>query len=136
MKAMDRATQENIFVSAYWPRRHADETNIGYGVSKDLFLIQLAGVLYSLTIRLLGTFVEPKVRPLIRPWVRGVLLLPGVLPGLSLAILAFIFSSRRHQLIGFYQLDDEGRPVLFLAPLEPETIRGRIGVSRRKFLSK
>ncbi len=127
MVAIDQAEQNNILITAYWPQRHTDEPHIGYGRRKDAFAFQIVGTLFTLTSRVLGWFVEPRVRPIMKPWVRFALLL---LPALSIGILA----NRGNKAKGFYQLDDEGRPVLFLSSAPPENIQGRMGVSRKRFL--
>ena len=128
MKEIDRGFQEKILITAYWPRRNVDETNIGYGLRKDKFFFQIVGVFYTLIGRILGTFVEPRVRPIVRPGVRLALWL---LPGIGIAIL----TRRGSKSTGFYQLDDEGRPLLFLSRMQPEHIQGHMGVSRKRFLS-
>ena len=129
MREIDRATQDSIFISAYWRQRNADETNIGYGRRKDNLIFQIVGVLFSVLSRIAGWFVEPKVRHLMKPWVRFALVL---LPALAIGILI----NRGRTSTGFYQLDNEGKPVLFLSSTPPESIQGRIGVSQKRFLSE
>lgn len=129
VKEIDRVAQDKIFISAYWRQRNVDEKNIGYGRRKDNFILQIVGVLFTLLSRIVGWFVEPKVRHLMKPWVRFALLL---LPSLVIGILI----NRGRTSVGFYQLDNEGRPVLFLSSMPPEEIQGRIGASRKRFLSE
>ena len=126
MKEIDSATQKKISISAYWRRRQADEANIGYGFRKDYLALQMVSILFSSLMR---WFIEPRIRPAMKHWMRLVYLF---LPGLSLAFI----SNRGRKATGFYQLDDEGMPVLFLSRIPPESIQGRIGTSRNKFLSR
>jgi len=127
MSEIEQATPQNIFIAAYWRQRNADETNIGYGLRKDILVLQIAASLFTLLGRIIRWFVAPKVRPVMKPWMPFALLL---VPTISIGILI----NRGRKSTGFYQLDNEGRPVLFLSPTPPESLQGRIGVSRQKFL--
>ena len=96
---------------------------------KDYLLYQSTWSLLSLLGRALGWFFEPRVRPLIRPWMRLALLM---LPAIGIGVLL----NRGAKYTGFYQLDSQGRPVRFLSTKQPESIQGRMGVSRNKFLEQ
>jgi hypothetical protein len=55
-----------------------------------------------------------------------------MLPAIGIGILI----NRGGKYTGFYQLDSQGKPVRFLSTKQPESIQGRIGVSRNKFLEQ
>jgi len=129
MKELNRAIQKKLFISAYWPRRQADEPNIGYGIRKDYMIYQGAGAIISLATRGFTMFFEPRVRPTLRPLVRFA-------PILVISLILGILLNRSHKYTGFYQLDDQGTPIHFLAPSLPESIQGRFGISRKKFLEQ
>jgi hypothetical protein len=129
MEEIDRVTQKNIFLSAYWPRQQADEPHIGYGGKKGYLVVQLAAIGYSVTNQLFNLFFEPKIRPLLRPAVRG--LFPLAMAA-TLGILGYLYGKSK----GYYQLDEQGNPVLFLSSTLPEPIKDRRGIGRKSFLEQ
>src|SRR6266700_572552 len=129
MQEIDQAKPKNIFLSAYWPRQQANESHIGYGGKKGFLIVQLAGIGYSVTSQILNLFFAPKVRPLMKPAVRT--LLPLAV-GAILGILGYLYGKSN----GYYQLDEQGNPVLFLSPTLPEPIKDRRGIGRKEFLEQ
>jgi hypothetical protein len=127
MKTFD--VPENILISAYWPPQDEDDAPVGYGMQKTHLVLQFALTLFGLVNQVMAWFLEPRVRPLMRP---GVRLLTLILPGLSLALLA----NRGRKYTGFYKLDNEGRPVQYLSPAPPKSIQGRMGVGRKRFFAQ
>ena len=129
MKAIDRSTQESIFISAYWPQRNNNESPIGYGMRKEYLFFQAVLLLFNIIARVTGWFFRGRALPLRRPGPRSFLLLISALS----SILLF---RRERAYTGFYQLDNEGRPVLFLSRSLPMSIQGRMGVSRKRFFAQ
>ena len=129
MKEIDQATPKNIFLSAYWPRQQADEPHIGYGEKKGYLVVQLASLGYSVASQLFNLFFEPKIRPLLRPAIR--LLFP-----LAMAAILGTFGYLYGKSKGYYQLDEQGNPALFLSPTLPENIKDRRGIGRKEFLEQ
>jgi hypothetical protein len=123
MKETDHAIPEKLVILAYWPHRQTDEPNIGYG------LYQGVGTIFSLMTRAFSMFFEPKVRPAIRPLLR-------IVPFLAIGLILAILTQRVHKYNGYYQIDDQGRPVHFLDSTPPASIKGRFGVTRKKFLEQ
>ena len=127
MKIID--VPENILISAYWPAKGGDDISVGYGVQKTFIAFQLGMTLFRLISQLTNWFLEPRARTLMGPTTR---LLAFLLPGVILALL----SNRGRKYTGFYQLNNEGRPVQYLSPAPPESIKGRMGVGRKRFFEK
>jgi hypothetical protein len=127
MKTID--VPENILISAYWPAKDRDDVPVGYGMQKSHLVFQFVLTFYGLLHQIMAWFLEPRVRPLMRP---GVRLLTLMLPGIILALLA----NRGRKYTGFYQLDNEGGPVQYLSPAPPKSIQGRIGVGRKRFFGR
>jgi hypothetical protein len=127
MEELDRAYQEQLYISAYWPQRTQDELHIGYGVAKDLLIYQGITILFTLATRVFGMFFESKLR-FFHPFLRFVFML-------VINILMTTLTMRRRKLSGFYQLDAQGKPTVFISKSPPESIRGHIGVGRKKFLN-
>ena len=127
MKTID--APENIFIVAYWPPQDGDDIAVGYGIQKTRLVLQFTLTLYGLVNQILVWFLEPRVRPLMHP---GRRLLMLMLPSIIIALLA----NRGRKYTGFYKLDDEGRPVQYLSPAPPKSIQGRIGVGRKRFFDR
>jgi hypothetical protein len=127
MKTID--VPENILISTYWPAQDGDDIAVGYGMQKSHLVFQFVLTFYGLLNQIMAWFLEPRVRPLMRP---GVRLLTLLLPGTIFALLA----NRGRKYTGFYKLDDEGRPVQYLSPAPPKSIQGRIGVGRKRFFNQ
>lgn len=121
--------QEKLFITAYWTGKNADEPNIGYALRKEYLLYQSISAGFTLLTNLLNWFFEPRVRPVLRPWMR--ILIPLV-PTLILGLL--INRSNKHT--GYYKLDKDGNPTTFLSNKQPENIAGRMGVNRNRFLEQ
>ncbi len=96
---------------------------------RNFILSQGVASIFSLATGVFGLLFEPKVRPAIRAWVRFALIFVISMP---LAIL----SLRMRKYTGYYQIDDQGRPVHFLGTALPESIKGRFGLTRKKFLEQ
>lgn len=126
MDELDRTHQERLFISAYWPQRAKDELHVGYGVAKGYLVYQSVGIVVTVTSRIFGMFFEPKIRSL-----RALL---RVGPMLVISLIMPILAIRRRKQDGFYQLDEHGMPTFFIGKFPPESIQGRVGVSRKKFL--
>jgi hypothetical protein len=127
MKELDRTSQEQLFISAYWPQRTQDELHVGYGVAKGFLIYQSATIIFALASRFFGLFLEPKFRsfhPLLR-----------FIPITVIGIIISIQAGRHRKLSGFYQLDAQGKPTFFIGKFPPESIQGHVGVSRKKFLN-
>ncbi len=127
MKTID--VPENILISAYWPPKDENDVPVGYGVQKTHLALQMSLSSFTFVSQVLTRFLEPRIRPLMRP---GVRLLMLMLPAIILALLA----NRGRKYTGFYQLNNEGRPVQYLSPAAPESIQGRMGVGRKKFFEQ
>ena len=123
MKTID--VPENILISTYWPAQDGDDIAVGYGMQKTFLFFQVSMTLFRLVFQITTWFLEPLMRP-------GVRLLTLLLPGTIFALLA----NRGRKYTGFYQLDDEGRPVQYLSPAPPKSIQGRIGVGRKRFFDR
>ena len=121
-------TYTDIVIVSYWPGQSSDEVAIGYGISKLELMIRIAIAIYSFTSAFYSLFIEPRFKPLERP---GTRLLISMLPAGGMAIL----SLRERKKQGYYQLDAQGRPVQFLSALPPDPIKGRAGISSKKFLT-
>lgn len=121
------AVPPQIFITSYWPRLQADGENIGYGVSRNDILHR---ALSSPLLRLSIFLIEPRTRMRI-PWFicRLMLTLPTILLR-SLMVARGLLSNGR----GYYVIDDEGKALSFLGGQVPESINGRIGMGRKKFL--
>jgi hypothetical protein len=134
MKEIDLGAQRNIYLAAYWPSQQADEPHIAYGIDSrgQMCLVVLKiWTIFSFIFRQLGDL--PKVRPLIRSWMRITVMVTSIIIALT---LSFISRNKSYQKSGYYQLDDKGRPILFLSPTLPSQIRGRMGISQKKFLER
>ncbi|GER90484.1 hypothetical protein KDW_46460 [Dictyobacter vulcani] len=124
MKKVDQRVPKNLVITAYWPRRTAEENNIGYAVpGKHIFYYMLIAPFQ----RSLGWFVEPRVRPALSPVVRVLML---TLPILAVAIT--FNRGQKHK--GFYTLDDQGKPLSFIGYQPPTETLERLGIGRKKFL--
>jgi hypothetical protein len=127
MKELDRASQEQLFIAAYWPQRTQDELHVGYGVAKNLLIYQGVGLIFTLASRVFGMFFESKVRsfhPLLR-----------IVPLMVIGTIITMQTGRQGKLSGFYQLDAQGNPTFYIGKIPPESIHGHIGISRKKFLN-
>lgn len=127
MKTID--VPEDILISTYWPARDGDDIAIGYGMQKSHLVFQFVLTFYGLLNQIMAWFLEPRIRPLMRP---GVRLLTLIFPGIIFALLA----NRGRKYTGFYRLDDEGRPVEYLSPAPPKSIQGRMGVGWKRFFNQ
>ncbi|GCE31542.1 hypothetical protein KDA_70260 [Dictyobacter alpinus] len=123
MKKIDQRFPKKLIITSYWPRRTAEENNIGYGVTRK-------HIFYYLVIspfeRSLGWFVDPRVRPAVSPIVRMMMLF------LPLIATSIALGGRKYN--GFYTLDDQGRPLTFLGHLPAAETSGRVGMGRKKFI--
>lgn len=121
------AVPPQIFITSYWPRLQADGENIGYGVSRNYIL---NWALPSPLPRLSIFLIEPRTRTRF-PWpiCRLMLALPNILLN-SLMIARGLLNNGK----GYYVIDDEGKALSFLGGQVPESINGRIGMGRKKFL--
>lgn len=121
-------TYTDIVIVSYWSGQNPDEAPIGYGLSKIDLIAKIAMAILSLVSAFYSLFIEPRFKPLERP---GTRLLISMLPAGGMAIL----SLRERKKQGYYQLDAQGRPVQFLSAQLPDTIKGRAGISSKKFLT-
>jgi len=128
-ETIDHTKPKNIFLSAYWPGQQAGEPHIGYGARKGFLIVQLAGLGYSVTSQIVNLFIAPKVRPTMKPVVRT--LLPLAIATI-LGLLSYLYGRSN----GYYQLDEQGNPVLFLSSTLPDTIKDRKGMNRQEFLEQ
>src|SRR5581483_9443092 len=115
-ESIDNTKQKNIFLSAYWPRQQAGEPHIGYGAKKGFLIVQLAGLGYSVTSQIINLFFAPKVRPIMKPAIRT--LLPLAVATI-LGLLGYLYGKSN----GYYQLDEQGHPTLFLSSTLPDSIK-------------
>jgi hypothetical protein len=126
MNELDVAQQKRLVISSYWPQKNDDELHVGYGVARDYLVYESAGIIFMLTNRIFRMIFEPKIRAL-NPWLRSG---PATLITLALALLM----KGKRKVSGFYQLDEHGTPTFFIGKFPPENIKGRVGISRKKFL--
>ncbi len=68
MKTID--VPEDILISTYWPPKDGDDISVGYGMQKSHLIFQFALTFYGLLNQIMAWFLEPRVRPLMRPGVR------------------------------------------------------------------
>ena len=129
MEELDSTIQERLLITAYWPRRHSDEPDIGYGITKEDMFYRVIGTIFSLATTSYNLFFEPKVRPILRPTIR-------FLPIMFTSLILGLLSTRAMKHRGYYQLDDNGIPTQFLGRIPPESIQGYVGSNRKKFLKQ
>jgi hypothetical protein len=137
MKEIEQEDSRSIYIAAYWPSRQADEPPIGYGMDSrrkiDFVFMQGLSIL-AILLRILTDL--PKVRLLIYRR-EGCLLYLTITLGFGiLFIRKNIQEKKGYRKIGYYQLDNEGKPILFLSPLAPIHIWRRIGVDHKRFLER
>jgi hypothetical protein len=94
----------------------------GYGVSRRVAVFWLLGIL----LQVAAVFVLPALG-------YGGVVLPVVVLVLLAAFFSFLFADRA---AGWFEVDRRGEPVRFVSGSPPAAIRGRRGVSRKRFLQE
>ena len=130
MKEVDQATRENLLIVSYWPGQAADEPNIGYGFPKEVFIVEGFNRIFSLCTSIFIWFFAPRIRPLVHPAIRFIVAIAYVATAIPLSRRNMATNKQR----GYYQLDGQGQPVIFISRMQPESIDRRIGVGRNRFL--
>ena len=126
MEELNSTEQERLIISAYWPQRSTDEVLIGYGVSKRFIVYECVGLLLAFSNRIVKLPIGSKF----------ISLNTQLSLSLMLSVILLLFLSGRNQknLRGFYQLDEHGTPTHYINRYPPVSIRGHIGLSRKRFL--
>jgi hypothetical protein len=111
------AGPERIVLTRLWPATGRARTHVGLGVP-------LIGLVGGFGIPLLCLVVLP-------------LLIAAQQTLLIVAVVVVAITANRMMVRArqFYAVDDAGRPVRVIGPEQPERIRGRRGMSRRRFLA-
>ena len=135
MNTRDRTKQEQLYISAYWPSQMKNEQAVGYAIAKDVLIYRSIGIIYSLTTSLLSLFLPNPIKNVnTNPNHKGRMVFTFGKIGLSL-LIAFL-PLRHRKLTGFYQLDAQGNPSIFIGKKAPKSILGRVGVNRKQFLQQ
>jgi hypothetical protein len=118
--------QERLTISAYWPQIATEETPIGYGgLNKRFIIAECIGLLLTLSSRFVRLPVGSRFIAL-NPWLRVSFML-------VMLLLLFLPGGQQRKKIGFYQLDAHGTPTHYIGRFPPASIRGHIGLSRKRF---
>ncbi|GLV55499.1 hypothetical protein KDH_23430 [Dictyobacter sp. S3.2.2.5] len=115
-----------LLITAYWPRIQEGGDNIGFGISQ-------AHIFYTLVIsrlpRLFNLLVEPRTIVTFPPLLRVLIGTLPVMLGTRMIHKGWIGNGK-----GYFVIDDKGKALSFLGEQVPESINGRMGVGRKKFL--
>lgn len=98
-------------------------------MSKTSRIYRVVGITFSLINAVFSLFFEPKVRPAVKP---SLCFIPVALLSITFGIL----SMRENKYQGYYELDVRGIPTHYISRLAPDSIKGRLGVGREKFLER
>jgi len=126
MKELNATEQEGLIISAYWPQRSPDDIRIGYGMNRRFLLFEIVGGILTFSNRMVRLPIGSKFIS-VNPWWRLGLLL-------CLVLLLFLPNRYQKKMSGFYQLDEHGTPTHYIGRFPPASIRGHVGLSRKRFL--
>jgi hypothetical protein len=135
MNTLDHTKQEQLYISAYWPSQMKDEHAVGYAIAKDVLVYRSIGIIFSLLSSLFSLFFPNPIKNVnANPYDkrRGVFAVDKI----GLNLLIDLLALRHRKLAGFYQLDAQGNPTIFIGKKPPKSILGRVGVNRKQFLQK
>ncbi|GCE08186.1 hypothetical protein [Dictyobacter aurantiacus] len=120
------AVPRPLLITAYWPRTQEGGDNIGFGISR-------AHIFYTLVIsrgpRLFNLLVEPRTTVTFPLLLRTLIRMIPVTLTTRMIKRGWITNGE-----GYFVIDDEGKAISFLGGRMPESIKGRMGVGRKKFL--
>lgn len=116
----NQSLHDKVLVYRYWYGRDSSEIDLGFGAYR-LFLFT-APIIIILSV--FGTVVFNSLNLEI---ISLVIIIAGML--FNLAIF-----QRGFKYYGWYEVDKQGKPVQFIGHKPPDTIMGRHGTRRAKFL--
>jgi hypothetical protein len=109
--------REHIVITRYWPATGRARTHVGLGVPRTALLGGIG--LPAACLVVLPILINAR-----QPWLIVALTVAAIVPS------RLMVRSRQ-----FYALDEQGRAVRRIGPQQPERVRGKRGLGRRRFLA-
>lgn len=121
---LEKTDKDQILFYAFWLRRNEDESNIGYGVNKKLFIFGIImAILLTVIVALL---LITNMLSLIKYFLIGFLIYQ----------LMFFILLNKH--IAWFEVNNFGEPINLISKgfLAPSIIKNRSPISKKRFLQE
>jgi hypothetical protein len=116
----DQSLHDKVLVYRYWYGRDSSEIDLGFGAYRLFLFIVPVVIILSFLGAIIFSLLD-----------MGMLSLLFSISGMLFSLAIFW---RGFKYYGWYEVDKQGKPVQFIGHTPPDTIMGRHGTRRAKFL--